>query len=383
MRTAATTRSTSNAQSAGTSQMGGGYAYNTNNFYAFPPGTRFKALILDIQPGKITIKLNDESSFTARTMVLPDARIGEESYFLVKSNNLDGLIQLEMLRSSPQHSQDKLVKEMLQKSGIIAADQNMDIGRAILNDNLPLDETTLQKAMFFQHQNAATLQKTLFLMQNEFPENENSIKMLNGVLSQHLTQMLTNAKNADYLSDLLNLSSLQNLTQKSLQQYYKNLVANPKISFQVLQNLAFMAFMEQQSQKNGKIAYYQIPFAFKKQPGQAELFIFGNKKNQAKSNEQSTAIIALDTQNIGRVEILTTKTNRNVKFNFACEEKTINLIQAKSPQLTANLAKKGFAVTEISYKSAESPTNLLNCEKADDSQQATNSNKRYTFDMRV
>ena len=85
---------------AGQAEQSGNFVYSTKNFYTFPPGTCFKALILDIRPGKVTIRLDDDSSFTARSMVLPDAHIGEESYFRVKANNLDGLIQLEMLKDS-------------------------------------------------------------------------------------------------------------------------------------------------------------------------------------------------------------------------------------------------------------------------------------------
>ena len=71
-------------------------------FYALKPGTRFKALITDIQPGKVTIRIDGGASFTARTRLLPEARIGEESFFVVRENNMRGLIQLEIINPSDE-----------------------------------------------------------------------------------------------------------------------------------------------------------------------------------------------------------------------------------------------------------------------------------------
>ncbi|MCL2016530.1 MAG: flagellar hook-length control protein FliK [Defluviitaleaceae bacterium] len=396
---------TTSLQSAGTSQTGG-FAYNTNNFYAFPPGTRFKALILDIQPGKITIKLSDETSFTAKTRVLPDARIGEESYFLVKVNNLDGLIQLEMLRSSPQHSQDKLVKEVLQTAGITAADQNMDIGRAILAQNMPLDEPTLQKTLYFQNQTSHTpsaaninnnnpenpenyaLQKALFLVQAGFPENAASVKTLNAILepTQHLTALLQNSQNAGAelgaeLLDLAKISQANNLQTPQLQQFYKNLITNPKTPVQILQNLAFMASLEQQPKQ---VSYYQIPFTFKKQPGHGELFVYKNPQKTPQNGSQ-TAVIAADTQNIGRIEVLANQNNRNLTLNFSCANEAVEkLVKAKISQLNAVLAKTGLSVTNVTYQQTARTTVLTQPPNSTAANNAENfSNKRYTFDMRV
>lgn len=116
------------------------------NFYSLPAGTVFKADILNIQPGRVTIRLDDGGKFTARSMVSPDARIGEESYFRVKVNNLDGLIQLEMIKGTPEERQDNLAQEALSSAGMYSTAENVELARALIENGLPVDPDTLQKA---------------------------------------------------------------------------------------------------------------------------------------------------------------------------------------------------------------------------------------------
>ena len=58
-------------------------------------GDRFEALVLDIQVGRITLRLPSGESLTARSLILPEARIGEKSVFIVKEN-VKGQVALEM-----------------------------------------------------------------------------------------------------------------------------------------------------------------------------------------------------------------------------------------------------------------------------------------------
>ena len=262
------------------SSQSGGYAYSTKNFYAFPPGTTFKAMILDIQPGKVKIRLDSGGSFTARSKALPDARIGEESYFRVKVNNLDGLIQLEMIKGSPEARQDNLVQEALKSANMYSFDENLELGRALIENNLPLDAQTLQKAAFFLHSQPSSsdisdpnisdpdisnssisrsnisglpdlhspasyspafyspIEKTLFLLQEGFPPDSASLRGLDNALDpdmhlakllEGLTKSIINLPPSDAkenMSEILSQDSLfipLSTNSKSLRQFYKEL----------------------------------------------------------------------------------------------------------------------------------------------------------------
>ncbi|MCL2203645.1 MAG: hypothetical protein FWB88_06870 [Defluviitaleaceae bacterium] len=113
-------------------------------FHEMRPGDMFKALITDIRPGEVTIRFNDGTSYTARSMVLPDARIGEDNIFLVKENDLNGRIVLEMVKLAPQTKQENMLNEALHNAGLSATQENFAMGQAMLAAGLPVDATTLK-----------------------------------------------------------------------------------------------------------------------------------------------------------------------------------------------------------------------------------------------
>ncbi|MCL1843380.1 MAG: hypothetical protein FWF79_06170 [Defluviitaleaceae bacterium] len=67
-------------------------------FYELQPGDIFRAIIKDICPGEVTIRFDDGQLYTARTTILPSARIGEDCLFFVKENDFNGRIVLEIVK---------------------------------------------------------------------------------------------------------------------------------------------------------------------------------------------------------------------------------------------------------------------------------------------
>ena len=333
------------------------------NFYAMPAGTCFKALILDIQPGRITIRLDEGGKFTARSLILPDARIGEESYFRVKVNNFDGLIQLEMIKGTPEARQDNLVQEALKDAGLYNVAENIEIGRALMEKNLPLDPQTLQKTAFFRHyqpeegfvSNESAMEKAVFLLQEGFPADASSLLALDAILdpNRHLTKMLEGKSEQFFL----NLDE----NPKPLRQYYRGLLKFREMQ----QHLEFM------KQVSTRVRYYQIPFIRQEQTGQGELFLY-NEKN---------AIIALDTHALGRVEVLTNKDNKQLTFQFSGDtDAVLNLIKGESPKLINTLQQKGFQISGLTYQKRKERTTVLT---PSPTQTTKTDTRRYAFDMRV
>jgi len=61
-------------------------------------GEGFIAQVVDIRPDYVTIKLQNGGLFSFKSLVLPNARIGEDAAFIVKEN-IKGKIQLEMTKA--------------------------------------------------------------------------------------------------------------------------------------------------------------------------------------------------------------------------------------------------------------------------------------------
>ena len=419
------------AGQAGQAGQGGqknGYAYSTQNFYAFPPGTTFKALILNIQPGKVTIRLDKGGNFTARTLVSPDARIGEESLFRVKVNNLDGLIQLEMIKGSLQERQENAVQEALKSANMVPEEGNVELGRALIDNKLPVDEQTLQKAAFFRYSQSeekpevsesgkgkqiSKLDKTLFLLQEGFPAESASISALEASLdpSKHLSVSLealhTMVENLPMsgmqqaLAEIMGpperlFLALEN-NRKPIGSFYEELrvivqqmqerLSSAGQSFRNIQtSLASikenLSFIQQVSQN---VQYYQIPFISRGQTSQGELFVYRDRKSGDNLDKKANVVIALDTANLGRIEVLTNKEEKRLSLKFSGETNDILAkIQEQSPQLSKALQEKGFQITALSYQKREERTSVLSPSPIQAEAPATSTDaRRYTFDMRV
>ena len=410
------------AQSPVSGQTTNGYSEgnlsNTKNFYTLPANSLFKALILDIQPGKVSIKLDEGGTFTARSMVLPDARIGEESYFLVKSNNYEGLIELEMIKKPQEVRQDKLVREALTNAGMYASEENIALGRVLVEHNLPIDISSLQKIAFFHYSQSDmtfATEKALFLLQEGFSANEISLKSLENALNPntHLAKQLVRLEESILqLSPsetqqklhytLSKLSVISKANQKPLKQFYSELrdiliqlqeqlsVANVSeenpLAFREVQNNVNaikenLSFMQQISQQ---IQYYQIPL----QTSQGELFVYHDKKSRANLSKDANVLVALDTLALGRVEVLVNKNENRLTFQFNGDtDKVIGMIKSKSTELTNALNEKGFQITGLTYQKRKNdritvltPNPVQSGKQQVAKQEET---RRYAFDMRV
>ena len=126
-------------------------------FHALQPGDKFKAVIQDIKPGQVTINLGNGALYTARSMVLPEARIGEASAFSVKENDFEGRIVLEMVKLAPKTKMTNMIKEALLSAKLAVTPENIEIGMTLLDNGLPVDSQTLHKAMYFFNSKEQTL----------------------------------------------------------------------------------------------------------------------------------------------------------------------------------------------------------------------------------
>ena len=302
------------------------------SFYSLPTGSVFKAQILDIQPGRVTIQLGGGSRFTARSLVYPDAHIGEESYFRVKVNNFDGLIQLEMVKGTPSESQSD---------------------------------------------DASDMDKSTFLAKEGLPADITGMKALDAALDpeRHLTKLLESAGVEQYISfdsfekQLKPLEQYYNELKDTLMQLKESVIKGEKPSglLQKLdaieENLSFMRRVSKH------VRYYQIPFIHQNRTGQGELFRYKSGKS----------VVAMDTVNLGRIEVVLngTKDDKHVAVQFRGDtDDILALIKSKSPRLSRDLYRKGFQITELSYQKRTERTTVLTGGPAKEP-------RRQVFDMRV
>lgn len=149
-------------------------------------GDKFLAEIIDIKADTVTLRLNDNSTLQAKSLVLPEARIGERVIFAVKDNS-DGVIQLEFVKNQDSDIPDSFVKGVLNKLEIPVNKENSEVIRLLAENNVELSEANVDKAMFIKYsdKNIST-DKLMFLLEESIPLEKNTVSVLNGILDKSL-----------------------------------------------------------------------------------------------------------------------------------------------------------------------------------------------------
>ena len=386
-------------------------------------GEVFSAEILDIQPGVVTLKVG-ANTLAARTLVSPDARIGDKAAFLVKDNT-SGQIVLEFLREKGSALVSaSIVKEALAAANMQLTQGNSELIEQLVYHNLPIDNHSVQRAAFFRYSMSdAPFSQIGFLLENKFAPIERTVEVFQGLLSGELNikdeagrlQTAIEAVNDGELREHLSAMVRGKLTLDvengpDLGRYLSQLRTLMKEMAEFLRQggdeaAAKAAAVRQAMANIGDIVdfvcnigetklYYQFPFILSGRENMAELHVMKRKGKSPKKggSKNATALIALNMANLGRIEVLVNKTDRNVNLQFRSDSGlSLYAINGESNKLSEMLGDKGFLLTGLGLKMLGEKFDLTqDLIKDRDKKEAAlkavteeSGPKRYTFDMRV
>lgn len=104
--------------------------------------------------------------------------------------------------------------------------------------------------------------------------------------------------------------------------------------------------------------YVQIPINLNKNET-VELMVYKDKNNKSSKKNGTSAIIGLDTANLGRFETFLEKEDSNLNFQFKLENKDIiNLVKANINKLESLLNEKNLSIRSISYSEIDNKFNI-------------------------
>ncbi len=133
--------------------------------------------------------------------------------------------------------------------------------------------------------------------------------------------------------------------------------------------------------------FIQIPFKFGNTNNQGDLYVFSDKAGKKLSKDKASVLLSLDLSMLGHFEVFIQKDFKNISCQFRTIDKKVqSLIQVNISKLQNTLKQKGYNLNQIMYKTIEEPFNILTNPKEaglEMEEQAVQSNKRYSFDMRV
>lgn len=129
------------------------------------------------------------------------------------------------------------------------------------------------------------------------------------------------------------------------------------------------------------MSFVQIPLKMSGQNAQGDLYVYTNKRNRREPGDELKALLHLDMDNLGPMDIFVALKSNNVTTDFkVASEDILDYIQAHIDELTAALNRKGYNVTnvvEISSKDYSFKTSVI------EEEMPPTQIKRFNFDMRA
>jgi hypothetical protein len=107
---------------------------------------------------------------------------------------------------------------------------------------------------------------------------------------------------------------------------------------QVKANIDFM------NDLNKNMTYFQMPVHFKHSNGDGELYVFTNKKALSNKSDSVSAMLHLDMDNLGPMDVYVKMTGKNVSTNFCLEsEELLDFVYSNIDKLNARLEALGYS----------------------------------------
>lgn len=133
---------------------------------------------------------------------------------------------------------------------------------------------------------------------------------------------------------------LRSQTQKledALTPFVKEDSAVMKSVTNLKENVEFM------NQLNQMFTYVQLPLKMGKFNAHGDLYVYTNRKSLAKKDGQVSALLHLDMEHLGQMDVYVAMANQKVNTKFYLQdEETIDFLAAHIDKLDASLAKRGY-----------------------------------------
>ena len=171
------------------------------------------------------------------------------------------------------------------------------------------------------------------------------------------------------------------LTQR-LDKYTRLAEGNINASDNVIKNAqSLKQNVEYINQINQLYSYVQIPLKLSGQKANSELYVMTNKKRRREANEAFTALLHLDMQYLGPMDIFITMEGKRVASRFYLEdEETARFMSGKSKVFMDRLQKAGF---HINIEFEKKPENTKVVEEFIHQGKEANMEGEYSFDIRM
>ncbi len=176
--------------------------------------------------------------------------------------------------------------------------------------------------------------------------------------------------------------------QKVMEEYGKGESSLAKTTSEVNGNVKFMGAM------NEMLNYVQLPLKFTEENAHGDLYVYTKKNLMRKKGEELTALLHLEMDSLGKIDVMIRMTDFRVHTDFTLEsEEMLDFIGEHIEELNERLTKKGYQISntmQVKKEENETETKKKSGEsKIDFFQDIVNRDKkkvkltRFSFDVRA
>lgn len=139
------------------------------------------------------------------------------------------------------------------------------------------------------------------------------------------------------------------------------------------------------NQLNHLYTYVQLPLKMLGNEAHGDLYVYTNKKNLAARDGQVSALLHLDMEHLGPLDVYVTMKDTQVSTNFTvADEEVLALIEAHIDTLNQRLTSRGYSLkTQMSVKEAEEEAEESIMQTILNQQKNISVLSRTSFDMRA
>ena len=201
------------------------------------------------------------------------------------------------------------------------------------------------------------------LSEENLPDKKAVFDLLEGKAFKHIIknemsrqwQMLPEEVGEEHSVDKLyeRLNSQMSRLSEALSQSGKADTPLAKAVSNVTGNIDFM------NQLNQMFTYVQLPLKMQNQSANGELFVYTNKKSLAKKDGSVSALLHLDMEHLGSMDVYVALTNQNVSTKFYLkDESALDLIAENINILNERLERRGYTMN-AEFVDRQEDTNVM------------------------
>ena len=99
-------------------------------------------------------------------------------------------------------------------------------------------------------------------------------------------------------------------------------------------------------QINQTYTYIQLPLRLQQGRAQGDLYVYTNKRNLAEKDGKVSALLHLDMEHLGPVDVYVAMQNNKVNTKFyVCDDEMLDFLEAHMDLLTSRLQKRGYDIS--------------------------------------